>query len=422
MRKPTLALFYQYNPWNCSIGGIQTLMNSFIKCAPSEFDLRLVGTGYDSKQAAGQWHSESFDGRKLSFMPLFYLPDDNVRRLVPTSVRYTAALRKHDLSADFMHFYRLEYALATSSWQGEKTLFIQNDIRQQVLLNQDKSAILWQKFPQLYFSLERRMLGQFDQILSCNANSTAFYQEQYPTIANRVHAFSNTVDPEKFYPLTPADREQRRQQLAQELGLPTRTKFILFAGRLHPQKDPLLLLNAIAELQTQLQNTDAHLLVAGAGELDGAMRQEIDRLGIGQRVTMLGAVPAARIAQIDQIASVFVLSSAYEGLPFAALEVLASGTPIVTTRCGDTPKLLSENNGVICEERTPIALAQALNQILSHPECYPASACVAAAQPYSAQVVLGQVFEDMLERWASSRGSGVTAPAPQPRLAVASLP
>ena len=43
MRKPVLTIFYQFDPGKPSIGGIQTVIRSFIKYAPSEFEVRLVG-------------------------------------------------------------------------------------------------------------------------------------------------------------------------------------------------------------------------------------------------------------------------------------------------------------------------------------------------------------------------------------------
>jgi hypothetical protein len=93
MRKPVLTIFYQFNPWDSTIGGIQTLIRYYIKYAPLEFEVRLVGTGEDPKQPQGKWYTRELAGRTLQFMPLFVLQDDNTRKLLPTSVRYTLALR-----------------------------------------------------------------------------------------------------------------------------------------------------------------------------------------------------------------------------------------------------------------------------------------------------------------------------------------
>ncbi|HEY9301948.1 MAG TPA: hypothetical protein VIQ31_37410, partial [Phormidium sp.] len=66
---------------------------------------------------------------------------------------------------------------------------------------------------------------------------------------------------------------------------------------------------------------------------------------------------------------------------------------------GETPNLLSPNSGIICEERTPVAIADALAKILYNPSDYPSEACVASAAPYSASTVVGDIYKDMLSRW-----------------------
>ncbi len=395
MRKPVLTIFYQFNPWHSTIGGIQTVIHSFIKYAPTDFNVRLVGTGVDPSTPLGKWHEAELDGRRLNFFPLLHLPNDNVRGLVPTTVKYTLALLKHRFSSDFMHFHRLEPALAALTWSSDKTLFIHNDIHKQVANAGDGKSILWQRFPQAYFLLERLLVGQFEQILSCNSKSVDFYRQRYPDVAQRVAYIQNTVDNDIFYPLPSEDRDYKRSLLAQQLGLAETTRFILFAGRLHPQKDPLLLVRSIAVLQ----EPDTHLLIAGDGELAGDVRSIIHQLQLTNRVTMLGPVKQAELADLHRLSSVFVLTSAYEGLPLVVLEALACGTPIVTTRCGETPNLLSPGSGVVCEASTPTAIAAALRQVLHHPQQYPSSACIQAAKPFDASSVVSSIYSNMLLRW-----------------------
>jgi len=395
MSKPVLTIFYQFNPWQPSIGGIQTLINSFIKYAPSEFDVRMVGTGNDSSQPVGKWQAGEFAGREISFFPLLNVPDDNIRKPIPTTLKYTAALLGRCFASDFMHFYRLEPTLATLHWRGEKTLFIQNDIRQQMSAKNDKKAILWRHFPAAYFAMERMLVGQFQQIFSCNSDSAELYRQYYPWVAERVAFLKNTFDEEIFYPLFGEERLQGRRELAQKLGVSEDTSFILFAGRLHPQKDPLLLIRSVAALS----EPKVHLLIAGEGEMKDEISAEVGRLGLQGQVTMLGAVSQLALAQLHRVCNAFILTSAFEGLPFVVLEALASGTPIVTTNCGETPKILSENSGVVCEERTPEAIAEALSDVLRHPEDYPTAACVRTAQPYAARTVIRNIYNQMLERW-----------------------
>jgi glycosyltransferase involved in cell wall biosynthesis len=396
MRKPILTIFYQYNPWRATIGGIQTIINSFIKYAPDEFEVRLVGTTDNPSHLISQWQETEFLGKRLVFMPLVKVHDDNVRKVVPTTLKYTLALIGQHFESDFLHFHRLEPTLVSLPWLGDKTLFIHNDIYSQIQSKESqKGAILWQKIPWAYFAVERLLVRQFTQIFSCNSNSVDLYRQRYPAIADRVSLIKNTVDGDIFYPLSLDQRNQQRQHLAQKLGLSHETKFILFAGRLHPQKDPLLLLQSMAALN----QPNVQLLIAGDGELAGDIRSEIARLGLSQSVTMLGAISQAELANLHRLSSAFILTSIYEGLPLVVLEALLCGTPVITTQCGETPNLLTTNSGIVCQERSPMAIADALHQILSHPNLYPSAACVEVAKPYSAYEIVTHVYADMLQRW-----------------------
>ncbi|MDJ0662206.1 MAG: glycosyltransferase family 4 protein [Crocosphaera sp.] len=394
MKKPILTICYQFNPWNSSIGGIQTIIRSFLKYAPDEFEVRLIGTG-NSRQEIGEWQDREFSGNMIKFMPLFYLPNDDIRGLIPTSIKYTAALWKKTFTSDFFHFHRLEPTLMTKQWKGEKVLFLHNDIRQQIANKTGKKAILWQYFPMGYFALENNLISQFEQILSCNSETTQFYQKQYPNLADKITTIKNAVDGAIFYPLNPEKREKQKQQLIQKLHLSLNTKFLLFAGRLHPQKDPLLLIRSLQALN----DPTVHLLIAGEGELMPEVKAEINRCQLNQQVTLLGSISQNELASLHQIASAFVLTSVYEGLPVVVLEALSSGTPVITTRCGETPKLLTPNSGVVSLERTPSAIASSWRKVLSNPSDYPSQACVNTAYPYQAKTVITEVYQKMLTRW-----------------------
>ncbi|HBL13031.1 MAG TPA: glycoside hydrolase [Cyanobacteria bacterium UBA11162] len=395
MSKPVLTIFYQFNPWQTSIGGIQSIIRSFIKYSPSEFEIRLVGTQNEPSHSLGQWQEAELAGKAIRFMPVLTLQNDNQKHLIPTTVKYTAALWGRYIASDFMHFHRLEPTLATLNWRGQKTLFIHNDIRQQIQGTGHKDGILWQRFPALYRKIERLLIGQFEQILSCNSESVAYYQESYAELADRVSYIKNTFDEEICYPLTVEERQQKRRRLAERLNLPEETKFLLFAGRLHAQKDPLLLIRSIAAMNDK----NIHLLVVGDGDLQGKISSEIVNLGLSEQVTMLGSVCQSEVAQLMRVCNVFVLTSAYEGLPIVVLEALACGTPVVTTRCGETPNLLGAGSGFVSQERTPTAIADALRQVLQHPEDYPIKACVETAKPFSAHHVVSDVYSKMWERW-----------------------
>ena len=398
MRKPVLTIFYQFDPWHSSIGGIQMVVRNFIKYAPPKLTVRLVGIEASSDGQIGEWQVRDLEGRQVHFFPLFRLLDDDRRRLVPTSLRYALGLWGQDFASDFMHFHRLEPTIAAGRWKGHKALFVHNDIYQQIK-SSSANGILWKRFPKLYFALERRLMAQFNQVLSCNSESTAFYKKQYPNLADRISFVRNTFDGEVCYPLSSSEREQRRRKEAINRGLREDTRFLLFAGRLHPQKDPLLLLDAFS----QIADPQAHLLVAGNGELESAMVAKVEQLGITERVTFLGALTHKEVADYHRLASALVLTSAYEGLPLVVLEALACGTPIVTTNTGETPRLLHSNCGIVCQERTALEIARALDTILQFPERFPSEACVNNALPYSAKSVVESIYAGMFEDCQSSQ-------------------
>lgn len=395
MYRPILTIFYQFNPLNPSIGGIQTCIRYIIKYLPVEFELRLVGVGNNRSMPIGEWQEVKLYDRKFLFMPLLYLENDNVRGLIPTTVKYTMALLGKNFSSDFMQFYRLEPTLVTSHWSGSRIFHIQNDIEQAMKGASREGGILWRRFPWAYFALERLLVNQFDLVLCCNSNSAKQYRQRYPTITDRVSYLPNAVDGDIFYPLSDEERQIKRKLLAQELGLDEKTRFILFAGRLHPQKQPILLIRSIAALK----HSHSHLLIVGQGELEDKIRAEITQLGLSNKITLLGPLEQSKLANLYQISSIFILTSAYEGLALSSLEALACGTPVVTTRAGETPNFLTADSGIVCEEQEPTAIANALRQVLEHSEKYPAEACTRVAKPYSARDVVSGIYNKLLKQW-----------------------
>jgi len=393
-QKPVLTIFFQFNPWGSGIGGIDTLIRSYVKYAPEVFRVRIVGIG-DPTEAVGKWRTTELEGRRIEFLPLFLQSDGNIKPRVPNSLRYTMALAGLDLSSDFMHFHRIEPGLVCRQWRGEKTLFFHMDIENQLHGSGGPNEFLWRRFPRGYLAFERMMIGRFDRVLECNSASLAFHQHRYPKLAHRFSPVRNCVDTDTYFPLEPEVRDAGRRQLARSLGLVAETRFILFAGRLQPVKDPLLLLRAVAAID----RSPIHLLLAGEGNMRPAVETEIVKLGLRGKVSLLGAQDQSSLGKLQRAASVFALTSAFEGLPLVVLEALASGTPVVTTRAGETPSLILEGSGVVCEERSTEAIARGLRHVLDQPHLYPASRCVEAAEPYAARSVLREVFQQMLARW-----------------------
>jgi len=149
------------------------------------------------------------------------------------------------------------------------------------------------------------------------------------------------------------------------LGLAPYAPIALNVGALVDQKDQLTLIRAAAAARTT--RPDLHWVIAGEGEQRGLLEAERDRLGIGDRVHLVGHVD--RVPALIRESDLVVLSSIGEGLPNVVLEALALDTPVVATRVGGIPEVLPPT--CLVPPRDPDALAGAVTDALAAPTRLP---------------------------------------------------
>ncbi len=118
-----------------------------------------------------------------------------------------------------------------------------------------------------------------------------------------------------------------------------------------------------------------HYWLAGAGEEEGRYRALAERLGVAGRVRMMGPVANADLPTLYRAADVVVMPSVSEGLANAWVEALACGTPIVISDAGGAAELVTSPAAGRTVQRTPNAIATAVQAILTNP---PAPSAVAA--------------------------------------------
>jgi glycosyltransferase involved in cell wall biosynthesis len=138
----------------------------------------------------------------------------------------------------------------------------------------------------------------------------------------------------------------------------------LFLGSLGTRKGVPDLLSALARSSGQWQ-----LLLAGGEEHPGDLervQKDIDRLGITDRVHVLGPVVGDAKACLLGRVSGFVLPSHAEGLPIALLEAMAAGLPVVVSTVGAMPEVVRDGQeGWVIEPGDVDALANALDRLAS---------------------------------------------------------
>jgi glycosyltransferase involved in cell wall biosynthesis len=106
---------------------------------------------------------------------------------------------------------------------------------------------------------------------------------------------------------------------------------------------------------------DARLLVAGTGGEQARLRLYARTLGLGERVCFAGPVFGADKVKLLGGCDLFLLPSYAEGLPYALLESMAAGVPVIATRVGAIPDVVADGtHGLLIPPRDAKAIANAL--------------------------------------------------------------
>ena len=165
----------------------------------------------------------------------------------------------------------------------------------------------------------------------------------------RVVTLRNGVDLKRF---SPGDRDGARTRL----GLDGFT--LLSVGSLIPRKGHELIIAALTELP------DTKLLIAGSGPMRAELERIAQEKGVAARVRFLGEIAHDALTDAYRAADIFVLASSREGWANVLLEAMACGTPVVATNVNGTPEVVQDPKlGLLVQERSPQALAQAIRQL-----------------------------------------------------------
>jgi glycosyltransferase involved in cell wall biosynthesis len=141
------------------------------------------------------------------------------------------------------------------------------------------------------------------------------------------------------------------------------------AGRLVTQKDHETLLRALA---IHRQRLDSRLIILGSGPLTAPLQALSGHLGLRESVDFVGFQP--NVLPYIRQADAFVLSSRCEGFGNVIVEALGCGTPVISTDCDHGPSEILDRGryGVLTEPRNPEAMADAMDQIRTLRERFPA--------------------------------------------------
>lgn len=169
---------------------------------------------------------------------------------------------------------------------------------------------------------------------------------------------------------------------------------IMGAGRLEAQKDFPTLIRAFALLR---KRHDCRLIILGEGKERGALLRLTAALGLEDCVSLPGFVrnPMAYMRR----ASLFVLSSAWEGFGNVLVEAMAVGTPVVSTDCQSGPREILRDGefGLLVAPGDPTTLAEAMVATVASP--LPAEALQRRAADFRADIAARRYLKRLLPAW-----------------------
>jgi glycosyltransferase involved in cell wall biosynthesis len=163
-------------------------------------------------------------------------------------------------------------------------------------------------------------------------------------------------------------------QLSQSLGL-TAGRYLLYLGRLVPEKCPDLLIQAFRE---GLLPADWKLVFVGGTSDTNAFGDNLAQLAKGcPNIVFAGELRGGRLAEIVRNAGLFVSPSNLEGLPLAMLEGMAEAVPIVASNIPPHQQLLGEDRGIMFQAGNVKDCAAKLAWAIQHPQAMAQMAQVA---------------------------------------------
>jgi glycosyltransferase involved in cell wall biosynthesis len=155
----------------------------------------------------------------------------------------------------------------------------------------------------------------------------------------------------------PLEREAARRAL----GIAGNDFVVGWVGRLSPEKGADVLLDALPHLS----GVPLAVSVVGTGAEQVALQARARELDLDGRIRWHGAVSDAE--RVFTAFDVCVLSSRTEGTPVVLFEAMAAGVPIVATRVGGVPDVVSPAEGVLVRSEDPVALAAEIRRVHGDP-------------------------------------------------------
>lgn len=195
-----------------------------------------------------------------------------------------------------------------------------------------------------FYPVEKLMARMTDVIVTIN-------REDYDTVKNRFKLRKGGyvelipgvgLDMDRF-----AARPELSERVREELHIPQGAFHIVTAAELNANKNQQTVIEAVAGLPQK----DIYYSICGRGADEEKLRVLINRLGLSDRVRLIGF--RTDMERVLQSADVFAFPSVREGLGMAAVEALACGVPVICADNRGTREYVRDGvNGIVCSDNS----------------------------------------------------------------------
>ena len=245
-----------------------------------------------------------------------------------------------------------------STWKGEAEAI--RDEPYMRLNSNEKFLVSCNRFLRFF---EESMLHRARKIIAVSKFTKWELTKYYNISPHKIKVIHNGVDIKKFQPAI------NKRKIKTELGLNPDDITIVSVGRLYARKGLFTLIKCMPAITKRFPN--AKFVISGKGQSD-EMQKLISyamKMGVINNIIFTGYYPDQKLPKLYQAADVFALSTFYEHHPFAVLEALSTGLPVVTTTVGGIPEtVVSGKNGFLVKPFDEKTFADRILYLLEHPK------------------------------------------------------
>ncbi len=228
--------------------------------------------------------------------------------------------------------------------------------------NKNEGFVTLEEFQKKKFDVVTEMRRKIERYVARRADTVVVPSEYLKKIVKQwgvpeeyIKVVYNTFEP-------PALKETR-ESVRKKLGI--LGTVIFSAGRFVPWKGFETLIETVAELKKEIP--DIKLFIAGDGPEREALKEQITKNKLQNTVILLGKLDKETLAKYTQAADLFALNTGYEGFSHQLLEVMAIGTPVITTDAGGNSELVeNQKTGLLVHYNDAAEIKNAIRALVAN--------------------------------------------------------